>query len=128
MFTKVCTGHKIQFSYILLTIPSYCSQKYTLQEKTSSLPSQSVSLYVDRKGLIPIERDLSERSLVVSEHFAKNVERILNFDGRDDDTYVVALPKSGSIWMCETAWLILNDFDFEKRSTIYAAERVPLLE
>lgn len=99
-----------------------------MNEKTDLLPSQGVSLYVDRKGLIPIQKDLSKRPVVVSEYFAKNVDRILDFEGRDDDTYVVTMPKSGTTWMLETTWLVLNDFDFEKSSTSILVERAPLLE
>ncbi|KAL5290957.1 hypothetical protein ACFFRR_010389 [Megaselia abdita] len=103
------------------------STSYTLLEETH-LQFPFASLCVDRKDLVPIKRDLSKRHLNVPEYFAKNVDRILNFEGRDDDTYVVTQPKCGTTWMLETAWLVLNDFDFEKGSTTILQDRAPYLE
>ncbi|KAL5290951.1 hypothetical protein ACFFRR_010384 [Megaselia abdita] len=103
------------------------STSYTLLEKTQ-IQVPVASLCVDRKDYIPIKKDLSKRRLNVPEYFAKNVDRILNFEGRDDDTYVVTQPKCGTTWMLETAWLVLNDFDFEKGSTTILHDRAPYLE
>lgn len=41
------------------------------------------------------------------------MDRTLDFTCRDDDVWVVTMPKCGTTWMQEAAWLVYNDFNFE---------------
>ncbi|KAF5271010.1 hypothetical protein FQR65_LT05360 [Abscondita terminalis] len=53
---------------------------------------------------------------------------IQNFEVRDDDVFVLAFPKTGSRWMQEMVWLILNNLDFNKAQELFLFERSQLLE
>ncbi|XP_017123123.1 sulfotransferase 1E1-like [Drosophila elegans] len=60
-----------------------------------------------------IDKDWSNRKLM----FRKNSEKFLNLVHdmklRDDDVWIVTLPKCGTTWMQELLWLLINDFDFD---------------
>uniref|UniRef100_T1II82 Sulfotransferase domain-containing protein n=1 Tax=Strigamia maritima TaxID=126957 RepID=T1II82_STRMM len=50
--------------------------------------------------------------------FPKNgpevIKKFQNFKVRDDDIYVLTFPKTGTTWLEEIAYVLLNDLDFEK--------------
>lgn len=39
---------------------------------------------------------------------------VLEFNVRSDDTYVCSIPKSGSNWMADIAWLLMNNLNYTK--------------
>jgi len=47
---------------------------------------------------------------------------------RDDDVWVVTLPKCGTTWMQELSWLLLNNFDFAGALAKDQELRSPFLE
>ncbi|KAH8290273.1 hypothetical protein KR054_001544 [Drosophila jambulina] len=47
---------------------------------------------------------------------------------REDDVWIVTLPKSGTTWMQELLWLLLNNCDFEGALSTHQELRSPFLE
>lgn len=64
----------------------------------------------------------------MSSCYKNYVDRMIDFKGRDDDLWVVTLPKCGTTWMLETAWLVQHDFDFEGAKNISLEQRSPFVE
>lgn len=46
--------------------------------------------------------------------FARNAEKLMHFEPRTDDVWIMTFPKSGTTWMQEMVWLLTHDNDFEK--------------
>uniref|UniRef100_T1GHG5 Sulfotransferase domain-containing protein n=1 Tax=Megaselia scalaris TaxID=36166 RepID=T1GHG5_MEGSC len=86
-----------------------------------------VDVYVSQEN-IPFNRDWSNRKCTMTAFFPSHIERTLNFKGRPDDVWVVTVPKCGTTWMQETAWLIYNDFDFETAKNTPLMDRSPFVE
>uniref|UniRef100_T1GI32 Sulfotransferase domain-containing protein n=1 Tax=Megaselia scalaris TaxID=36166 RepID=T1GI32_MEGSC len=97
-------------------------------EEIPCIPFKLGSLSVDTGNIIPLEKDWSKRFTVVTDYLSENIDQIINFEGKEDDVYVVTMSKSGTTWMLETAWLVLNDFNFEEGSTTLLMDRAPYLE
>ncbi|KAF5276456.1 hypothetical protein FQA39_LY06525 [Lamprigera yunnana] len=62
------------------------------------------------------------------ETFQEYVERLKNFEVRDDDVFVLGFPKSGCRWTKELAWLLLNDLDYDSARKTLLYKRAPFLE
>jgi len=71
--------------------------------------------WVNRKHLYKINSD----------HFLSLVH---DMKLRDDDVWVVTLPKCGTTWMQELSWLLLNNFDFAGALAKDQELRSPFLE
>ncbi|XP_017841118.1 sulfotransferase family cytosolic 1B member 1-like [Drosophila busckii] len=79
-------------------------------------------------GLIQ-QQDWQIRWCTMPKHYLDaSPERVDEFTTRDDDVFVVTFPKSGTTWMQELAWLLLNQLDFERAKSSYAMERSIFLE
>ncbi|CAB4064372.1 unnamed protein product [Lepeophtheirus salmonis] len=65
---------------------------------------------------------------IMPQMFLDNSESFHNFETRDDDTWIVSFPKSGSTWLSELVWCLKNNMDFEKASTIHQSERIPFID
>ncbi|XP_017031991.1 sulfotransferase 1B1-like [Drosophila kikkawai] len=78
---------------------------------------------------LPIKQDWSERWCTLSgpytEDFAKRIDA---FATRETDVFLVSVMKSGSTWMQELAWLLLNKLDYEGALSEYGNVRNPYLE
>ena len=66
--------------------------------------------------------------MTMSTEFKKYIDRMLNFKAKDGDVWIVTIPKCGTTWMQETAWLVLHDFDFEGAKSKPLIERSPFVE
>ena len=55
------------------------------------------------------------------------MEEIRNFEVHSDDLFIITLPKCGTTWMQEIAWLIANNLDLEG-AKLNQFFRVPFLE
>lgn len=86
-----------------------------------------VDVYVNQ-GNIPFNKDWSNRKCTMTAFYQENIEKVLNFKGRKDDVWVATVPKCGTTWMQETAWLVYNDFDFETAKTVPLKDRSPFVE
>lgn len=51
-----------------------------------------------------------------------------NFEAKEEDTYVVSYPKTGTTWAQELVYLITNNLDFEKAKAMPISARFPYLE
>uniref|UniRef100_A0A6P4EPU4 Estrogen sulfotransferase-like n=1 Tax=Drosophila rhopaloa TaxID=1041015 RepID=A0A6P4EPU4_DRORH len=75
-----------------------------------------------------IDKDWSNRKLF----FRKNSDDFLNLVHdmklRDDDVWIVTLPKCGTTWMQELLWLLLNNLDFDEALAKDQEIRSPFLE
>ncbi|XP_067632414.1 amine sulfotransferase-like [Eurosta solidaginis] len=56
------------------------------------------------------------------------VDKVHDMEVRDDDVWLVTLPKCGTTWMQELLWLVLNNFDFEAARNERLEVRSPFLE
>lgn len=65
-------------------------------------------------GRIPEKHEPLEEICTLPKGYETLVQEILNLSIRDDDIFVVTMPKCGTTWMQEAAWLILNDLNFEE--------------
>ena len=77
---------------------------------------------------IPLKKDWGNRECIMPVHYKDFVEKSINFEVRPDDVFVVTMPKCGTTWMQEIAWLINNDFNFKAAEEKYIMERAPYLE
>lgn len=109
---------------------NYISQIYksTLLTKNPKFFHEYAILCVDQGDIIPLDKNWSERPITVWTDFANNFDKVLSFEGRYDDTWVVTTMKSGTTWTQELAWLILNNYDFETASRKVLMERSPYVE
>ncbi|XP_070073995.1 luciferin sulfotransferase-like [Drosophila takahashii] len=78
---------------------------------------------------VPLKQDWSQRWCTLPDGYIGDyAERIGAFETRESDVFVVTFMKSGTTWMQELAWLLLNDLDFERAKSEYPFYRSPFLE
>ena len=74
-----------------------------------------------------LQKDWTKRKL--SEQCGQGlVDKVHDMLVRDDDVWIVTLPKCGTTWMQELLWLVLYDFDFEAARSEHLEVRTPFLE
>ncbi|XP_020799212.1 estrogen sulfotransferase-like [Drosophila serrata] len=76
-----------------------------------------------------IDKDWSKRK--ITHRYVKIqefIDVIHDMEIREDDVWVVTLPKSGTTWMQELLWLLLNNCDFEGALSTHQELRSPFLE
>lgn len=99
-------------------------------EKRVNAPKDGMDLSdfsVDRDD-IPLKIEWSKRKITMPTFYQNVIDKMLDFKSRKDDLWIVTVPKCGTTWMQETAWLVQNNFDFEKASSIPLTERSPFVE
>ncbi|KAK4877394.1 hypothetical protein RN001_009900 [Aquatica leii] len=72
--------------------------------------------------------EVGTEKIMLPGKFEEYYERIKDFEVRDDDVYILAFPKTGSRWVQEMVWLLLNNLDFKKACEVSLDLRSPLLE
>ncbi|XP_017071857.1 luciferin sulfotransferase-like [Drosophila eugracilis] len=77
---------------------------------------------------VPLEQDWKKRWCTLPELYKRDAARIDAFETKENDVFVVTFMKSGTTWMQELAWLLLNDLDFERAKGSYPFHRSPFLE
>ncbi|XP_044248960.1 luciferin sulfotransferase-like isoform X1 [Drosophila takahashii] len=78
---------------------------------------------------VPLKQDWSERWCTLPDRFTNEFAlRIRDFETRSSDVFLVTFMKSGTTWMQELAWLLLNQLDYEAAQSSYAMVRSPYLE
>ncbi|RUS70421.1 hypothetical protein EGW08_021820 [Elysia chlorotica] len=68
------------------------------------------------------------RGFVFPNMFFHQIRDIHTFDVREDDIWVVTYPKSGTTWVQEIVYLLMNDLDTEKASRTNISLRFPYFE
>lgn len=58
----------------------------------------------------------------------KHLSKIKHFQLFDDDILLTGYPRSGTTIVAEILWLIVNNFDFYKATSLITDDRVPGLE
>uniref|UniRef100_A0A1A9V4E0 Sulfotransferase domain-containing protein n=1 Tax=Glossina austeni TaxID=7395 RepID=A0A1A9V4E0_GLOAU len=77
---------------------------------------------------IPLKKNWSDSWCALPETFDHCLDKILQFEVRPRDVFVVTFMKCGTTWMQEAAWLLLNDLNFEKSKEKRILERSPFLD
>nr|XP_017034146.2 luciferin sulfotransferase-like [Drosophila kikkawai] len=78
---------------------------------------------------LPLKQDWSKRFCILPEQYTEDFARRINeFATRDGDVFVVTFMKSGTTWMQELAWLLLNNLDFDKANKSHTVRRCPHIE
>ncbi|XP_016969483.1 sulfotransferase family cytosolic 1B member 1-like [Drosophila rhopaloa] len=78
---------------------------------------------------LPLKQDWKQRwCTLTGEYTDEFAKRIHDFKTRSTDVFVVSLMKTGSTWVQELAWLLLNKMDFQQARKSYGMERSPYLE
>lgn len=60
--------------------------------------------------------------------FLDVLDKVKDFQVFDDDVFLTGYPRSGTTIAAEMLWLIANNFDFEKATSLVTDDRVPGLE
>ncbi|XP_073841590.1 luciferin sulfotransferase-like [Musca autumnalis] len=77
---------------------------------------------------IPLENNWSDTWCTLPEIFEPVLPEMLNYEVRHDDVFVVTFMKAGTTWIQETAWLLMNNLDYEKSKQVAVPDRSPFLE
>lgn len=64
----------------------------------------------------------------LNERYQKIGDKILDFNVRTDDVWVVSYPKTGTTWTQEMIWLIANDLDYKGARSVRLGDRYTFLE
>lgn len=68
------------------------------------------------------------RGYIFAQFFLDQLRDIHTFEVREDDIWVLTFPKSGTTWMQEIVYLVMNDLDTEKASKTGIDYRFPYFE
>ncbi|KAI8117270.1 Sulfotransferase 1 family member D1 [Lucilia cuprina] len=77
---------------------------------------------------IPLKKNWSETWCTLSAHFETVCDQFFNLELRKDDVFVVTFMKSGTTWMQECAWMLLNNLDYEKSKEEVVMIRSPYMD
>lgn len=86
------------------------------------------AIYATTKPSVDIVGDWQNRYCSLADTFQPILDRVHNFEVREDDVWIVTSTKCGTTWAQEMTWLILNNFDFEKAKMDDLTIRSPFLE
>lgn len=75
-----------------------------------------------------IDKDWSKRKLYFVSPTKSVPDMIHDMEVREDDVWLVTNGKSGTTWMQELLWLLMNDCDFEAALGDHLEVRSPFLE
>lgn len=86
------------------------------------------SLHADAPHVIPLPPDWKFEPVYIWKSYKNWAEQLYNFDVQPDDTYICCSMKTGSTWLEQIVWLLLNDLSYEKASKEYITKRTGFLE
>ncbi|XP_023301671.2 sulfotransferase 1 family member D1 [Lucilia cuprina] len=86
------------------------------------------AFYPASEPSVPVVGDWRRRYCSLADTFKPVLDRVYNFEVREDDVFIVTSTKCGTTWAQEMTWLIMNDFDFEKAKSVDLTLRSPFLE
>lgn len=95
-------------------------------------PRQTCTLrqYACENKDIPLKKQWAERWCTLLAAFGDTgfMEELLQMEVRQEDVFVISFMKCGTTWMLETAWLLMNNLNYEKARKLHIDERCPFLE
>lgn len=86
------------------------------------------SIYAISEPIVPVVGNWEQRFCRLADTFQPVLDRVHDFEVREDDVWIVTLPKCGTTWMQELTWLVLNQCDFETAKSVDLTIRSPFLE
>jgi len=86
------------------------------------------SIFASSKPAVPVVGNWEQRFCRLADTFQPVLDRVYDFEVREDDVWIVTLPKCGTTWMQELAWLVVNKCDFETAKSVDLTLRSPFLE
>ncbi|XP_073847784.1 sulfotransferase 1 [Musca autumnalis] len=86
------------------------------------------AFYPSEEPAVKVWGEWRQRYCSLADTFKPVLNRVYNFDVREDDVYIVTSTKCGTTWAQEMTWLIMNDFDFDRAKNIDLTLRSPFLE
>ncbi|XP_066994281.2 luciferin sulfotransferase [Anabrus simplex] len=60
--------------------------------------------------------------------YTDHVQKLKNFEVREDDVWIVTFPKCGTTWSQEMIWLLIHDLDYEGAKAQVLLKRSPYVE
>ncbi|XP_067634325.1 luciferin sulfotransferase-like [Eurosta solidaginis] len=85
-------------------------------------------IYPNSKPSVDVVGNWQKRYCSLGDTFLPVLDRVKNFEVRENDVWVVTSAKCGTTWAQEMTWLIMNSFDYEKAKSVDIGERSPFLE
>ncbi|EDW92367.2 LOW QUALITY PROTEIN: uncharacterized protein Dyak_GE14312 [Drosophila yakuba] len=86
------------------------------------------SIFASSQPSVPVVGNWEQRFCRLADTFQPILDRVYDFEVREDDVWIVTLPKCGTTWMQELAWLVINECDFETAKSVDLTHRSPFLE
>uniref|UniRef100_A0A1A9WQH9 Sulfotransferase domain-containing protein n=1 Tax=Glossina brevipalpis TaxID=37001 RepID=A0A1A9WQH9_9MUSC len=75
-----------------------------------------------------LDKDWKQRKCYYPKGRKEFLDLVHNMLVKDDDVWLVTLPKSGTTWMQELLWLVVNNFDFDAAKSEHLEVRTPFME
>ncbi|XP_073972157.1 sulfotransferase 1C4-like isoform X2 [Rhodnius prolixus] len=98
---------------------------YKIEKLEENLNKKLMSMFTgERNGFCQV----GPKKWVLPVAYKDHAENYYNFQPRSDDVWVLTYPRSGTTFCQELAWLINNNFDYEKAATIPLEKRFPFFE
>ncbi|XP_073836856.1 sulfotransferase 1 family member D1-like [Musca autumnalis] len=103
-----------------------------IKSRCKSVPvqrnSSEMKQYAAEDSNIPLKKDWLDTWCTLPKRFDTVLEEVYNYEVREDDVFIVTYIKCGTTWMQETAWLLLNNLDFEKSKELSQTARSPFID
>ncbi|XP_013109277.2 sulfotransferase 1 family member D1 [Stomoxys calcitrans] len=77
---------------------------------------------------VPLSKNWLDSWCSMPAHSQTVLKDLLNYNVRSDDIFVVTFMKSGTTWMQEAVWLLMNNLDFKQSNQLSITQRSPFLE
>lgn len=101
------------------------------EKNTSAAEHQNLELIeiaIASKNIPLQSENWSERYCCLPKQMTNYIEIVQKFPIREDDVFLITLPKCGTTWMQEAAWLLINNLNYEEALNSRSNDRCPYLE
>lgn len=90
----------------------------------------SFQVFSTEKPIAPLIKpeDWEKRYCSLATSFKNVLDKVYDFEVREDDVWIVTSTKCGTTWAQEMTWLILNNLDYRTAKSIDLTLRSPFLE
>lgn len=96
--------------------------------KTAVRAQRPMKEYATEGHNIPLKKNWTDTWCTLPAAFDTALGEVLEYEVRPDDVFVVTFMKCGTTWMQETAWLLMNNLDFESCKQKSVLDRSPFIE